>query len=178
MLEIYLTDLQSYNEGDLVGKWITLPLSDKDLANAITDVLSEGEATSGSDNHEEFFITDYAWEDVEFFSIDEYENIYELNKKLQQLQEVDSYKHKAVAFLLSEGLAYDLDDAIYKAEDVIVHENQTMEDVAYDLIQDCYNIHELSPIIANHIDYEGIGRDLEMDGTYFEVGSDVYEYVG
>ena len=178
MLEIYLTDLQSYNEGDLVGDWITLPLADKDLANAISEVLHAGEAISGSKDHEEYFITDYTWQDVEFFPVDEYDNIYELNAKLQAIEEVDPYKHKAIAFLLSEGLANDLDDAINKAEDVIVHQNQTMEDVAYDLIQECYNIHELSPIIANHIDYQGIARDLEYDGTYFEVGNDVFEYVG
>jgi antirestriction protein len=72
----------------------------------------------------------------------------------------------------------DVEDAISKTDDVIVHENKTMEDVAYYLIQDCYNIHELSPIIANHIDYDGIARDLEMDGTYFEMGNDIFEYIG
>jgi antirestriction protein len=178
MLEIYITDLQSYNEGDLVGEWITLPLTDKDLANEISKVLHAGTAISNSNNHEEYFISDWNWQDVEFFTVEEYDNIFELNEKLQAIKDVDSYKHKPIAFLLSEGLASDLDDAISKADDVIVHENKTMEDVAYYLIQDCYNIHELSPIIANHIDYDGIARDLEYDGTYFEVGNDVFEYVG
>jgi antirestriction protein len=178
MLEIYITDLQSYNEGDLVGEWITLPLTDKDLANEISKVLHAGEAISGSQNHEEYFISDWNWQDVEFFTVGEYDNIFELNEKLQAIKDVDSYKHKPIAFLLSEGLAMDVEDAISKADDVIVHENQSMEDVAYYLIQDCYNIHELSPIIANHIDYDGIARDLEYDGTYFEVGNDVFEYVG
>lgn len=97
---------------------------------------------------------------------------------MQLLEDKTGHELKAIAFLLSESLATDIDDAISKADDVRIYENQTMEDIAYDLIQDCYNIHELSPIIANHIDYEGIGRDLEMDGSYFEVGNDIYEYVG
>ena len=115
---------------------------------------------------------------MEFFSVGEYENIYDLNKKLQAIEEVDSYKHKAIAFLLSEGLANDLDDAIYKAEDVIVHENQSMEDLAYDLLQECYGVDTLPSIISNNINYENVAKDLEMDGTYFEMGNDIFEYIG
>ena len=178
MLEIYLTDLQAYNEGFLVGKWIKLPLTDFELSQAISEVLTEGESISGSDNHEEYFNTDFEWEDTEFFEVNEYENLYDLNKKLQQLEEVEPYKHKAIAFLLSEGLATDVEDAISKADDVTIHENMDMEDIAYELMQSCYNADALPSIIANHIDYEGIARDLEYDGSYFEVGTDVFEYVG
>ena len=179
MLEIYLTDLQAYNEGHLVGKWVELPLTPFELSQAISEVLTEGEIYSGSDGHEEYFITDYSWQDIEFFStIDEYENLYELNKSLQAIEEVEESKHKAIAFLLAEGLATSVEDAIGKAEDVRIYENQTMGDVAYELMQDCYSADALPSIISNHIDYEGIARDLEIDGNYFEVGADIYEYVG
>ena len=177
MLKIFITDLQAYNEGHLVGKWIELPLTAFELAQALSEVLSEGESVSGTDNHEEHFITDYEWQEHEFFStIDEYEDIYKLNKKLQAIAEVETEKHKAIAFLLTEGLATDVKDAIDKADDVTIHENQSMSDLAYDLMQECYNADALPSIIANHIDYEGIGRDLEMDGNYFEIGGDIYEY--
>lgn len=179
MLEIYLTDLQAYNEGHLVGKWTRLPLSSFELSQAISEVLTEGESISGSADHEEYFITDYDWCDNEaFFPIDEYEDIYALNEKLQSIQEQAPDKHKVIAFLLNEGIATDLEDAISKVDDVIVHENQTMEDIAYEVMQELYGVDSLPSIIANHIDYEGIGREFEMDGNYFEVGSDIYEYVG
>ncbi len=178
MLNVYLTDLQAYNEGHLVGRFIDLPISENKLAQTISEVLREGEVICGSGNHEEFFITDWEWDDVEFFSVGEYDNIYELNAKLQAIEEVESYKHKAIAFLLSEGLANDLDDAIYKAEDVIVHENQSMEDLAYDLLQECYGVDTLPSIISNNINYENVAKDLEMDGTYFEMGNDIFEYIG
>ena len=45
-------------------------------------------------------------------------------------------------------------------------------------MQECYNINEIPSIIANHIDYDGIARDLEMDGNYHCAGSDVFEYIG
>ena len=177
MLEIYLTDLQSYNEGDLVGKWIKLPLTSFELHQAISEVLTEGEFESGSKNHEEYFITDWAWSSHEFYDIGEYHNLHQLNEELQDLQYKSDHELKAIAFLLQEQLATDTGDAIAKADDVHIYENHTMEDVAYDLMQECYNADALPSIIANNIDYEAIGREIEYDGTYYEVGSDVYQYI-
>ena len=179
MLKIFITDLQAYNEGSLVGEWIELPLTAFELSQALSEVLSEGETVSGTDNHEEVFITDYEWDENEFFStVDEYEDIYKLNKKLQAIAEVETEKHKAIAFLLTEGLATDIEDAIDKADDVIVHENQSMKDLAYFLLEDCYGVDSLPSIISNHIDYDGVARSLEYEGTYFEIGRDIFEYVG
>jgi antirestriction protein len=178
MLDIFLTDLQSYNEGDLVGTWLTLPCKEYELNLALNTILCEGEVISGSEDHEEYFITDWDWNELHLFEIDEYEDIYTLNSSLQQLETLPSYQLKAISFLLSESITLDIEDAINRSEDVIIHEAQSLEDVAYHLIQECYNIHELSPLIANHIDYEGIARELEYDGNYTELVGDVYEYIG
>ena len=178
LLEIYLTDLQAYNEGFLCGRWVKLPMTNFELSQAISEVLTEGEYESGSEDHEEYFITDWSYDNYEFKPIDEYENIYELNEQLQFLENKTDYELKAISFLIAEGLATDFTDAIEKADDVTIYENQDIGDVAYNLMQDCYNADALPSIIANHIDYDGIARDLEMDGNYFEVGSDVFEYVG
>lgn len=178
MLNLYLTDLQSYNEGDLVGKWIKLPLTSFELSQALSEVLTEGEVISGSDNHEEYFITDWDWNNYEFYDIDEYENIYKLNEELQTLQYKSDYELKAIAFLVTEGIAVDIEDAITKADDVYIHENKDMTDIAYDLMQDCYQADKLPSIIANNIDYESIAQELEYDGIYYEVGTDIFEYIG
>lgn len=178
MLKVFITDLAAYNAGYLVGQWFSLPTTAEKLTEAIESVYRHGEEACGDTNHEEYFTTDFEWTDHEFFEIEEYSNLHEINEQLQQLEGKTDYELKAIAFLLSEGLTQDIEDAIFKSDDVRIYENQSMEDIAYDLIQECYNIHELSPIIANHIDYEGIGRDLEMDGSYFEMGNDIYEYVG
>lgn len=178
MLEVFITDLAAYNAGYLIGNWFTLPLTEDELVLAIKQVLSEGTTVCSDSYHEEIFTTDYEWQDYEFCTVEEYSNLFELNNQLQLLADKSDYELKAISFLLSEGLAVDIEAAIYKCDDVRIYENQNMEDIAYDLIQECYNIHELSPIIANHIDYEGIGRDLELDGCYFEIGNDIFEYVG
>ena len=178
MIEIYITDLQAYNEGYLVGKWIKLPLTKFELVQAISEVLNEGKSHSGTDNHEEYFITDWSWTNHEFQDIYEYENIQELNKMLLGIEDKSEHELKALAFLMNESLAVDIADAITKVDDVRVYENQNMEDVAYDLMQECYQADLLPSIIANNINYENIARELEYDGMYFEVGIDVFEYIG
>lgn len=178
MIDIFITDLSAYNEGHLVGKWIQLPLSSFELSQALSEVLNEGETICGSDNHEELFITDYEWNDIEIKDVDEYDNVYDLNAEVLLLSTLDSDKLKAVKFLLDEGITIDIEDAISRAEDVIIHQNQSMEDVAVELIESCYNLKDIPDLIVNNIDYDGIARDLEHDGTYWNIDGDVYEYIG
>lgn len=71
MIRIYLTDLAAYNCGALVGKWITLPLTNEQLQIKISEVLSLGEMAINTKDHEEWFITDYEWEDIDLFTQEE-----------------------------------------------------------------------------------------------------------
>jgi len=183
MLKIYLTDLAAYNKGYLHGEWISLPMDEDELESTLSKILSSGSALcymeSGSyDKHEEYFITDWEWTEYEFQEINEYEDIYKLNQMLQLLQDKSEHQLKAISFLMTEGVVQDIQDAISKADDVVIHENQNMEDIAYDLMQECYQADLLPSIIANHIDYEGIATDLEYDGAYYVVGSDIFEFMG
>lgn len=178
MLKVYITDLAAYNNGYLIGQWVTLPCDANKLNHIIDGILSEGAAACDSEEHEECFITDFEWDDYEFMSIGEYSSVYQLNEQLEPLEFKSDYELKAISFLLSEGIVSDMDEAIEKADDVVIYQNQSMEDIAYDLLQDCYGVDKLPSIISNHIDYESIGRELEMDGRYYEVGNDIYEYCG
>lgn len=183
MLQIYLTDLSAYNKGFLVGDWITLPCDDEELTLKIAKVLKQGEALCafeyGYEEHEEYFITDWDFEDgIELFEVAEYSNPYNINKEVEIIQEHAGKRLKELSFLLTQGYASNVEDAISKLDDVILHEEMTMEDIAVSLINECYDINSIPTIIANHIDYEGIGRDLEIDGNYTVINNDVLEYLG
>ncbi len=178
VLSVYLTDLQAYSEGNLVGKWIQLPISKFELAQAISEVLYEGEAVCGTSNHEETFLSDWEWRDHEFMDIGEYTDIFTLNESLNDLEYKSDYELKAISFLLSERIVTSISEAIDKVDEVIIHENQSMEDLAFDLLQDCYGVDQLPSIISNHIDYQGVAKCLEYDGCYYEVGNDIFEYCG
>lgn len=175
-LEIYLTNLSAYNAGYLIGKWIRLPLSKEELDEAIQEVLRQGEEATGEANHEELFITDYQWCGMSLCVISEYENLDKLNETMELLQDATLYQQKAMKFLLDENISQDIEDAYYRSDDVTIHEDMNMEDIAYELMRDCYAVDKLPSIIANNIDYYSIGQELEMDGCYTSVDYDVYEY--
>jgi len=180
MLKIYITDLAAYNKGYLFGEWISLPC--ENMKDELDKIIKGGEALCFMqegyyEKHEEWFISDYEWEDIDIFEVTEYEDIFTLNKQLEKLEECSSYDLKAISFLLNDGIVNDLDEAIIKACDVIIHENTRLEDYAYALIKELYCTDTLPPIIANHIDYDSIARDLEIEGNYTVVGNDIYEYI-
>ena len=54
--------------------------------------------------------------------------------------------------------------------------NQNISDVVYELLNDYYELSQLPSLIINHIDYDGIARDLELDGNYTVINNHVYEY--
>lgn len=178
MLHVFITDLLAYNKGHLAGKWVELPISRFELAQALSEVLNEGESISGLMSHEEIFIADYEWDLYNLFDIEKYMDIHELNQLTIDLDMKADTELKALSFLLEEGLALDIADAISKAGDVVIHEDQTMSDVAYELLHDCYNLEGIASIITNNIDYEAVANELEIDGSYWTVGHDIFEYIG
>lgn len=175
-MRVYLTDLKAYNEGNLVGEWLELPINDLDLQSKLTEILERGSKLSGyGEKHEEYFITDY---ECDVVSIDEYANLDTLNEMASIISRLDEDEKRAINFLMSNHIVRDFDEALDKLDEVIIHEDSSMEDIAYNLIQDCYGLDNVPEIIANNIDYESIGRDLSMDGCYFEEGNTIFEYRG
>jgi len=175
-MRVYITDLEAYNNGHLVGEWYQLPMSEDLLAESVENVLNEGkEICEDEHNHEEYFITDY---ECEYMGIDEYSNLTELNEISEAMEAMSEYDIKIIKFLLNNQIVSDIFEAIEQKDDVRVYEDQTMEDIAYDLIEECYNLDNIPSIISNNIDYQSIARDLEMEGNYYKISSDIYEYIG
>lgn len=81
---------------------------------------------------------------------------------------LNDHELKMVGFLLRNSLVKDFKEALEKYEDVIIHENSTMEDVAYEFVNELYNLDSRPSIISNNIDYQSIACDMEIDGNYFE----------
>ena len=179
MLKLFITDLSAYNQGHLIGKWVSLPLEEHTLDKKAYNILEVGTTACKSKfYHEELFITDFEWDNSELMKIEEYSDIYEINEKLTSLEEekFSEDQLKAVAFLLENGLVKDFNEAIEKHDNVIIHENTSMEEIAYDFIRECYDLDSIPEILSNHIDYEAIGRDLEIEGSFFKEGNDIFEY--
>lgn len=77
-IEIAITNLGLYNEGELVYKWLTLPASEEEFSDALKDIRIDGV------NYEEYFISDYCAP----FNINEYTSISKLNEIAENFENV------------------------------------------------------------------------------------------
>ena len=179
MLKVYITDLAAYNCGYLIGEWITLPLEENELKKSIKKILQQGQEVCEDEYHEEYFITDFEFMDVKLFEVEEYSSPYELNRQLTLIQEqVEPHQYKSVKVLLENGLVSSLEEAIEKIDGFIIYEKCSMTDIAIQYIEEYTDLNGYHPLITAHIDYEGIGRDLELDGSYFREGVDIFQFIG
>lgn len=154
MLEfkIYLTNLGKYNEGELVGKWVELPCSDLAAEFAAIGVVP-------GTPYEESFITDY--ENNVSYDVREFESVEALNELAEELQEVSDRGELEMlaAYLESEGGS--IRDALDNYENAIFYPSMELEDVAHEIIEECYDLPEMA---LRYFDYEAFARDLHFDG--------------
>ena len=178
MLKIYITDLSAHNQGNLVGRFVSLPMDEDELNNEIQSILKEGSDACGfNETHEEVFITDFEFDsEFKLFEVNEYSSISELNEKCEELAQFDEDDLKRISYLL-EHLNYDLEDAIEKYDEVTIYENMTMKDVAEEYIESTVDFSNIPAIVAQNIDYDAIARDFEIDSSYEVIENDVYFYV-
>ena len=176
-MRVYITDLGAYNNGHLVGSWYQLPMNEDLLAESIENVLQEGRDVCGDSHfHEEYFITDY---ECDYMKIDEYDNLSKLNEIAEAMNSVDEDGVKAINFLTKNYLVKDILEAIESYEDTVrIYEDSSMEDIAYDFIHECYSLDNIPTIISNNIDYNSIARDMKIEGSFYKIDNDIYEYIG
>ncbi|RXJ78730.1 hypothetical protein CRV03_01495 [Arcobacter sp. F155] len=179
MLKVFITDLSAYNKGHLHGEWISLPCDD--LEEIVSKILTSGEnlcaLNYGYEKHEEYFITDWEWEEISLWDISEYENIFELNSTIEKLESLSVIELKAIKFLIEQSIVSNIDEALDKYEDVVIYENTSLKEYSYTLIEELYDLKSIPSIISNNIDYESIAIDLSYEGIYYEMDDDLIEYI-
>lgn len=165
MLKIFLTNLGKYNEGELVGEWISLPISEEEL-EAVKERIGINE------QYEEWFITDYET-DITGVEVGEYDNLEELNELAETLEELDDADRIAVQAMLSEG--FEFDDAVKKASDgdyMIYYDCDNMEDVAREYADETGLLSSIPENLQNYFDFEAYGRDMSFEGQFVFIDND------
>lgn len=167
-MKIFLTNLGKYNEGELVGEWVELPVSQEELQKVF-------ERIGINEEYEEYFITDY---ECDLYEVGEYENLDTLNEIAERIEELDEEESKVVKALMSE-LGCTLDETIGKVNSGdyrIYYDCDDMADVAYQVVEECGYLDNVPDDVARYFDYESFGRDLSIERTYiFLDGSEVIE---
>lgn len=167
-MKIFLANLGKYNEGELVGKWVSLPCQN------ITKELETIGVKEGS-RYEEYFIPDYEYT---FFEIGEYANLKKLNelaKKLQEnekLQEIEEAGEFDWLGGYLEAYGCNIEEAIDEYRDTSKwYPGKSLLDVAEELIHTQFKVPKE---LKMYIDYEGYARDLSFNG-FTEVNGGVIE---
>lgn len=168
MLRIYLTNLGKYNEGELVGEWVELPVSQEELEKVF-------ERIGINEEYEEFFITDYET-DINAVTVGEYDNLDELNELAEELEEVGEAEKKAIQAMLLDG--YEFKEALEKANNgdfTIYYDCDNMTDVAYEVVEQCGYLQNVPEQVSRYFDYEAFGRDLDLEGKFYNIDGDMVE---
>lgn len=172
MFRVYITNLAAYNEGELKGKWIELPLSREELKKEIESILRPGD--------EEIFITDY--ENSYDYSVHEYDNLSDLNTFAERLESLDVEPFIVRAcfdiFVTPEEVLEKLeamDYITFYLGDSWNHDDDLGAEV---VAQGLFGI-EIPEQLGCYLDYEAIGRDyrLSTSGDYYQDDDNSWYYV-
>lgn len=138
--QIFITNLNKYNEDELVGKWLDLPCDDL-KAELETIGVIEGSM------YEEYFITDYT-NDFNF-EVGEYDRLSELNELAEQIQEIEDAGDYEVLLAIEEAYG-DLYNAIeiYNTGRYIFYGScDSLLDLAYEIIDEYRDFPEIAIVI-------------------------------
>lgn len=159
LLNIFITNLGKYNEGELIGEWVELPVTNEEL-EAVYERIGINE------QYEEVFITDYET-DLEGLKVGEYDNIEELNELIKELDELDEYDLEKVEAIF-EAYSSDIKSAIENIDNYTYYSGMNLDDLAYELVEEM----NLPEFAERYFDYDAFARDLELDG-YTETSNGV-----
>jgi antirestriction protein len=156
-IRIYVADLAAYNNGKLHGVWINACLDLDEIQEQINIMLS---------NSPEVFAEEYAIHDYEGFDgyeLSEYAGIKTAHEIACFIAE---YPDLAGALLCHFGGS--IEEARQAIEDNYAGCYSSLADYAEELTD---NINQIPDNIAFYIDYERMGRDMELSGDIYTIAT-------
>jgi antirestriction protein len=154
-IKIYVADLAAYNNGKLHGVWIDATQELDDIQDQINEMLAE----SPEELAEDWAIHDY--EGFGNYSVSEYEGI-------QSLHEIACFieEHGEIGSELLGHFGDDLDDAKKAIEENYSGCYASLADYAQELTE---STGDIPKHLEFYIDYERMGRDMELSGDIFTI---------
>ena len=159
MLNLYVNTWGNYNEhGADGGQWITLPMEADELEEVLENI-----AALMKDEDPEWFINDYEWTiETELGDVHEMDSITGWNERCQEVDDLEEWEAEEIAAAI-EAYGYTFAEAMDRQQRgcFIFYRGQDLEEVAEDLINECYDLPEFA---LRYFDYEAFARDLSFDG--------------
>lgn len=165
MLKINVTNLKKYNEGALVGEWVSLP------CEGLEEVLNK----ISNNGNDELFISDYET-DISNLKISEYDDILQLN---EIAEEIDNLSDDEVIALQAYLEQYnDIEQALEEVRQgnyTIYYDCDDMSDVAYQVVNESGLLDGVPETLKRYFDYEAYGRDMDIEGTFIQIDNSFVE---
>jgi antirestriction protein len=151
---VYVACLAAYNAGTLHGCWIDAVQDAEDIHEEVKAMLAE----SPEQNAEEWAIHDYeGFEGVEIAEYAGFEQVAEIARFIEE--------HGRLGAEVLKNFGGDLDEA-RAAFDDYAGEYRSLGDFAEELTGETT---EIPKHIAPYVDYDAMGRDMEINGDVFTV---------
>lgn len=169
-INIWVGNLGKYNEGELVGKWFTLP-------HDISDIKRKIGVADGT-QYEEFEIFD--WECPQFVDIHPYSSISNLNEIAEELQRLDDLQIRVLEIGLDEGIFNPKDlltaiDEVARGENYIIHTGyESLKDFAMEMAFESGDINPNNSSLVRSVDWEHYARELCLHTTHFKIDKDIW----
>lgn len=160
MLKIFISNLKEYNNGKIIGEWVSLP------CEGLEEVLNK----ISNNGNDELFISDYET-DISNLKISEYDDILQLNEIAEEIDNLSDDELIAFQAYL-EQYANNIEQALEEVRQGnyrIYYNCDNMEDVAYQVVNDCGLLDGAPEELKVYFDYEAYGRDLSINGTFTQV---------
>lgn len=160
----YIANLSEYNNGTTRGMWLELPTDDEELEQVCEDLHI------GEDGDEHIFLD---WEGV---NLGEYISLDEANEIALRVESLEPYEEDVLEALIDD--RFDVEQALDIVESwdyVLYPDCGTMADVAEEHVEASGALSGVPDWIARYIDYDALGRDLEIEGTFLECAGGIVE---
>lgn len=172
----YVANLGKYNEGELVGEWVTFPVDEDEWGEVLQRIGISDEPDENGMIYEEYFFPD--WDCDCDFRFGEYEDVDHVNEIAERVDNLNSYEEEELEAMID----YNFDpeealDIIADGDVVFYFGCDTMEDVAYQLVEESGMLANVDDIIAGYFDYEAYGRDLDATGTFIPTETGYIEVI-
>ena len=173
-MRIAVEEWELYNNGILLCKWFDTEIdSIESIEKHVAKVKAE--YLMNTDDLE-MFVSDFEGNTLGLLGGEESVlYAFEIAKKIETLDENEII---AITLLLEADIVNDFDEAMNLKDDIHSTGESKMEDIAYNYVNDCGLLENMPESLQGYFNYEALGRDMEINGTYLEdQNGNFWEYV-
>lgn len=170
----FITNLGKYKEGELVGRWLDFPTTNKELSEVCLSI-GIGQKRDDGSVYEEIFISDYECSIPGLErGLGEYSNIDELNHLATLINNLDDVYSDTLYAAFETEYAGNTAVAVNLVENIGRGAYSLLEDIKDEEDMGRYIVSESNENIPEwleaYIDYEALGRDKAVNGSFTSNG--------